>query len=78
VQKKPRIRLEPNESRSVFPLLLCFRHFIFAPSPARQPFFNWISADERIATARGGGGGLALWKRDLDMEARNAADPAAF
>jgi hypothetical protein len=29
----------------------------------RQAFFNWISADERIATARGGGGGLALWKR---------------
>eukprot|EP01038_Epipyxis_sp_PR26KG_P006619 gene6619-9086_t len=29
----------------------------------RKPFFNWISADENIATARGGGGGLALWKR---------------
>lgn len=29
----------------------------------RKPFFNWISADESIATARGGGGGLALWKR---------------
>ena len=29
----------------------------------RQAFFNWISADENIATARGGGGGLALWKR---------------
>ena len=28
----------------------------------KRPFFNWISADERIATARGGGGGLALWK----------------
>jgi len=26
-------------------------------------FFNWISADDDIATARGGGGGLALWKR---------------
>ena len=26
-------------------------------------FFNWISADENIATARGGGGGLALWKK---------------
>tara|TARA_B100000524_G_scaffold190291_1_gene98630 strand:- start:595 stop:711 length:117 start_codon:yes stop_codon:yes gene_type:complete len=26
-------------------------------------FFNWISADEQIATARGGGGGLALWRR---------------
>lgn len=26
-------------------------------------FFNWISADEDVATARGGGGGLALWKR---------------
>jgi len=30
----------------------------------KKPFFNWISADERIATARGGGGGLALWKRN--------------
>jgi len=29
----------------------------------KKPFFNWISADENIATARGGGGGLALWKR---------------
>ncbi|GAX27211.1 hypothetical protein FisN_13Lh233 [Fistulifera solaris] len=29
----------------------------------RKPFFNWISADDSIATARGGGGGLALWKR---------------
>lgn len=31
-------------------------------------FFNWISADEKIATARGGGGGLALWKRVQDGE----------
>jgi len=29
----------------------------------RKAFFNWISADENIATARGGGGGLALWQR---------------
>ena len=29
----------------------------------RKAFFNWIAADESIATARGGGGGLALWKR---------------
>lgn len=29
----------------------------------KKPFFNWISADETIATARGGGGGLALWTR---------------
>ncbi|CAB9517901.1 expressed unknown protein [Seminavis robusta] len=29
----------------------------------RQAFFNWICADAQIATARGGGGGLALWKR---------------
>ena len=29
----------------------------------KRPFFNWISADDKIATARGGGGGLALWKR---------------
>jgi hypothetical protein len=33
----------------------------------KRPFFNWISADEKIATARGGGGGLALWKR-VDYE----------
>lgn len=25
---------------------------------------QWISADEEIATARGGGGGLALWQRE--------------
>ena len=30
---------------------------------SKGAFFNWISADENIATARGGGGGLALWKR---------------
>jgi hypothetical protein len=29
----------------------------------RKAFFNWIAADESIATARGGGGGLALWRR---------------
>jgi len=29
----------------------------------KSAFFNWISADQAIATARGGGGGLALWKR---------------
>ena len=29
----------------------------------KKAFFNWISANEDIATARGGGGGLALWKR---------------
>jgi len=33
----------------------------------RKAFFNWISADDNIATARGGGGGLALWKR-IDTE----------
>jgi hypothetical protein len=33
----------------------------------KRPFFNWISADDKIATARGGGGGLALWKR-VDYE----------
>lgn len=32
----------------------------------KRPFFNWISADEQIATARGGGGGLALWKRVVE------------
>jgi hypothetical protein len=29
----------------------------------KLPFFLWISADANVATARGGGGGLALWKR---------------
>jgi hypothetical protein len=33
----------------------------------KRPFFNWITADDKIATARGGGGGLALWKR-VDYE----------
>ena len=32
----------------------------------RKAFFNWISADDAIATARGGGGGLALWKRVVE------------
>ena len=35
----------------------------------KKAFFNWISADADIATARGGGGGLALWRRDPEMEA---------
>jgi len=30
----------------------------------KKPFFMWIDADDAIATARGGGGGLALWKRE--------------
>lgn len=34
-----------------------------AEKKAKAAFFNWISADGQIATARGGGGGLALWKR---------------
>ena len=34
----------------------------------RKAFFNWIAADEAIATARGGGGGLALWKRVVEDE----------
>ena len=29
----------------------------------KNAFFNCISCDKNIATARGGGGGLALWKR---------------
>lgn len=29
----------------------------------KKAFFNWISADGDIATARGGGGGIALWQR---------------
>ena len=40
----------------------------------QQPFFNWISADADIATARGGGGGLALWKRlGVEEEAEELA-----
>lgn len=35
----------------------------------KNAFFNWISADDKIATARGGGGGLALWKR-VEYEGR--------
>jgi hypothetical protein len=37
----------------------------------KRAFFNWISADADIATARGGGGGLALWKR---IPSSSAAD----
>lgn len=29
----------------------------------KQGFFLWIDADDQLATARGAGGGLALWKR---------------
>lgn len=36
----------------------------------KKAFFNWISADDAVATARGGGGGLALWRRDGEMEER--------
>lgn len=43
----------------------------------KKAFFNWISADEEIATARGGGGGLALWRRDTEMEALMRADGVA-
>ena len=38
----------------------------------KKPFFNWISADDKIATARGGGGGLALWKR-VDSNGSNVS-----
>lgn len=34
----------------------------------KKPFFNWISANSEIATARGGGGGLALWRRDQETQ----------
>lgn len=43
----------------------------------KKAFFNWISADDKIATARGGGGGLALWRRDVEMEAM-ASNPPTF
>jgi len=42
----------------------------------KKAFFNWISADDEIATARGGGGGLALWRRDPEMEALMRAGEA--
>jgi hypothetical protein len=29
----------------------------------KKPFFLWSYADDDIATARGGGGGIALWTR---------------
>lgn len=44
----------------------------------KKPFFNWISADGEIATARGGGGGLALWKRDFEMQELNSENAEAF
>lgn len=34
----------------------------------RKAFFNWISANDNIATAQGGGGGLALWKRVVEEQ----------
>ena len=37
---------------------------------------QWISADADIATARGGGGGLALWRRDAEMEAKMREEAA--
>ena len=37
-----------------------------------QPFFNWVLASDKIAVARGGGGGLALWRRDLEQQLREA------
>jgi len=36
----------------------------------KKPFFNWVLASDKIAVARGGGGGLALWKRDAAMQAQ--------
>ena len=33
-----------------------------------KPFFNWIYVDDEIAVARGGGGGLALWRRNDKIE----------
>jgi hypothetical protein len=38
----------------------------------QTPFFNWISADGDIATARGGSGGLALWQRVVPPVAAEA------
>lgn len=44
-------------------------------SKEKKPFFNWISADANIATARGGGGGLALWKRVIPEETAIVMEP---
>ena len=41
----------------------------------QQPFFNWVLANENIAVARGGGGGLALWQRDLVEQQRSKEEP---
>lgn len=41
----------------------------------KKAFFNWISADDKIATARGGGGGLALWKRTSELEEMQSSTP---
>ena len=38
-----------------------------AESPyKKQPAFDFVAVDERIAAARGAGGGVALWLRTLD------------
>ena len=34
----------------------------------KKAFFNWCIADDKIATARGGGGGIALWRRIQENE----------
>ena len=65
-----------NPLKNIFFLKLCIIKKIGAASglgsknnkdlivkQKKKPFFNWISANENIATARGGGGGLALWRR---------------
>ena len=58
----------PPTFTSPHPLLL----FLLLTTPTgKKPFFNWISADGLIATARGAGGGLALWQRDVELEEKN-------
>ena len=41
------------------PLFLIF----LSQEGKKKAFFNWGIADDQIATARGGGGGIALWKK---------------
>lgn len=55
----------PARSSSTGGLLLLLP-FANAEKRDKSAFFNWISADATIATARGGGGGLALWKRVIE------------
>ena len=62
------LRLHMTLLTTSYNLLTLTITFVFLFFIGKKPFFNWISADSEIATARGGGGGLALWQRDLMMQ----------